>query len=502
MAVGESAPRQQRTYGNWRRPQRAGIGSFGLGVTVVLFAGLVMSVLTLLISLWLTLAVLALMVLLLVPLSVKDRYGRTLMARMGARIGWRTTVQAGSHLYRSGPLGRTGYGTCTLPGLAAASELVEAQDSWGRPFALLSYPTTGHYVAVLSCEADGASLVDQDQVDIWVAHWGQWLANLANEPGLVGASVSIETAPDSGIRLAHEVNTNVVADAPQLSKDVLAGILAEYPAGSAQITTRVTLTYSAAARAGHERRTADEMALLIGNRLPGLAERLAMTGAGVARPMTAVELAEAVRVAYDPSVATLVEEARNTPEGSGLTWDNAGPVAAEESADLYRHDGAYSVSWLMAAAPRGAVLSSVLTGFLQPAEDIARKRVTLLYRPHDPASASKVVQDDVQHAEFRAGQNKRGKASDTAAVKSARQSEEEEATGAGVVRFSLLATATVMDRDDLPRAEAAIDNLSAPARITLRHAYRSQSSAFAAALPIGLVLPLHLMVPSTVRDSL
>ena len=74
--------------------------------------------------------------------------------------------------------------------------------------------------------------------------------------------------------------------------------------------------------------------------------------------------------------------------------------------------------------------------------------------------------------------------------------------GAGVVRFALLATATVSSPEVLPRALAAMDNLAAPARIHLRPVTGSQAAAFAACLPIGLVLPLHLTVPASVRDNM
>ncbi|MFJ8166507.1 SCO6880 family protein [Streptomyces sp. NPDC096136] len=498
--VASSAPRQQRTYGNWRRPQTAGIGALGLVGTVAMMAGLVLVVLAMLSSLWVGLALAALLGVVLAPMAIRDRDGRSLLVRIGGALGWRMTVNAGAHLYRAGPLGRTGYGTCTLPGLAAASTVTEAQDAYGRPFAMISYPTN-HHAVVLSCDADGAGLVDQDQVDIWVAHWGQWLTSLATEPGLIGASVTVETAPDTGIRLAEEVHGNLSPNAPALAKAMLADVLATYPAGSAQISTRITLTYSGAARPGHERRDAEDMAVLIGNRLPGLTSTLGMTGAGPSRPMTARQLAEAVRVAYDPSVAALIEEAQATG-GTDLTWDDAGPISADEEVGAYHHDGACSVTWSMSEAPRGAVLSSVLTGLLQPSEDIARKRVSLLYRPHDPASATRIVQRDKRDAEFRAGSAKAARARDDVAVRAARQSEQEEATGAGVTRFALLATATVASRADLPRAEAAMDNLAAPARIRLRRMDRTQAASFAAALPIGLVLPEHVLVPSAVRDNL
>jgi hypothetical protein len=51
-------------------------------------------------------------------------------------------------------------------------------------------------------------------------------------------------------------------------------------------------------------------------------------------------------------------------------------------------------------------------------------------------------------------------------------------------------------------AYAAIDSLTAAARLRMRPAYGSQDTAFAAALPLGLVLPRHVRIPNEIRESL
>ncbi|MFK0294857.1 SCO6880 family protein [Streptomyces sp. NPDC090442] len=503
MAAGNQAAKStQPTYGNWRKPRTGGVvGQLTLGPSIMLLVGLAVVVVVSMASIWVGLGLALVLGVVVLALSIPDRHGRTTAQRLFAGAAYRRAHKRGTTLYRSGPLGRIPSGNFELPGLAAGSELTEARDAYDRPFALLTYPRTNHHVVVLSCDSDGAALVDQEQVDLWVAHWGQWLAGLAHEPGLVGASVTVEAAPDTGIRLRREVEGQISADAPELAREVLAAVVDTYPAGSAQITTRIALTYSGAARDGRPRRTADEMALDLANRLPGLTSALDMTGAGAARPMTAEQLSEAVRVAYDPSVSVLIEEAR-TRGGSHLTWDDAGPADADEYQDGYWHDGACSVTWQMSGAPRGEVYSNVLTRFLLPHPDVARKRVTLLYRLHDPASATRVVEADRRNASVRADQTTNGRARESVEKLAADQSAREEATGAGVTRFGLLATATVLDRAQLPMAVAAVENLSGPARIVLRRVRASQASAFAAALPIGLVLPLHLAVPQAVRDAM
>src|SRR5690606_29278588 len=126
---------------------------------------------------------------------------------------------------------------------------------------------------------------------------------------------------------------------------------------------------------------------------------------------------------------------------------------------------------------------------------------TLLYRPLDPARAAAVVEADLRAAQFRATSNRKPAARDMVATRQAQATANEEATGAALVNFGMLVTATVTDPARLPDAKAAVDNLAATARLRLRPAYGSQDAAFAAGLPLGLVLPRHLRVPAELRDQ-
>ena len=90
-------------------------------------------------------------------------------------------------------------------------------------------PTGNHYTVVLACEPDGAALVDQEQIDVWVARWGQWLAALGDEPGVIAASVTIETAPDTGTRLRNHVTSRIDPQAPPVSKAILSEVVEQLP---------------------------------------------------------------------------------------------------------------------------------------------------------------------------------------------------------------------------------------------------------------------------------
>ena len=492
-----------RSYGNWTRPKTAGLlGLSALG-TAILFVGAGLAVLVTMFSNILNGVITAAVFgVFLLTVAAKDKHGQSLLARATTRAGWLTTRSRGAHIYRSGPLGRADWGTVQLPGLAAGSRLTEWRDSYSRPFALLQVPSTSHYTVVIGTEPDGAALVDREQIDAWVAEWGMWLAALGDEPGIEAVSVTIETAPDTGTKLRREVESRIDPDAPAFAKQLLGDLVDRYPAGSATIRAYVAVTFHAAARQGGRKRTPEEMGRELASRLPGMTQGLTATGAGTSRPLSAQQLCEVVRIAYDPAAARLIDEASAAGEPYELYWPEVGPTAHQAGWDSYRHDSALSVTWMMSGAPRGNVPSSVLSRLLAPHRDVARKRITLLYRPIDPARAAGIVEADVRASTFNLTTSNKPTARNITAARSAMATAAEEASGAGLVQFGMLVTATVMDTAEKADARAAIDNLSAAARLRLRLVHGSQDSAFAAALPLGLVLPKHLQVPSELREQL
>jgi hypothetical protein len=186
-----------------------------------------------------------------------------------------------------------------------------------------------------------------------------------------------------------------------------------------------------------------------------------------------------------------------------VAWADAGPVQAEERPGEYLHDGAVSVSWVMGEAPRGAVRSTILRRLLEPHPEIARKRVTLLYRPYTPSKAAELVDNDVLDAQFNATQRRNVRARDAVNVNAAAKAAEEEALGAGLVRFASIVTATVTgdsEQDTVSRAVSVIEHLGGASRIRLRRAWRAQAPTFTAGLPLGLVLPAHIRLPGDWRE--
>ena len=121
--------------------------------------------------------------------------------------------------------------------------LSEAEDAFGRRFAVLTYPWVGHLTVVLETEPDGAALTDQWQIDQWVARYGGWLATLPQEAGQVAAAVSIEAAPDPGTRLRHMIDQRMKPDAPAFAREVVGEMRDTFTSGSNELRARVALTY-------------------------------------------------------------------------------------------------------------------------------------------------------------------------------------------------------------------------------------------------------------------
>jgi hypothetical protein len=156
----------------------------------------------------------------------------------------------------------------------------------------------------------------------------------------------------------------------------------------------------------------------------------------------------------------------------------------------------------MTQAPRGSVNENILARLTAPHPNIARKRVTLLYRLIDPGEAAQLVERDLRNADFRIDAARRPTAHAEAEQAAARATRAEEARGASLLSFGMLVTATVLEAEQVRGARSAIDHLAPTARISLRPVWGSQDSAFAAALPVGLFLPAHLKVPNAIRDAL
>ena len=121
------------TYGNWRLPARPGIGPLGLTGTVLLLGGLILALLTALVSWAAAIGVATAVAPVTVPLAIRTADGRSGFTVAAARLSWllrRLTAGTG---HVAGPLAGRGFrppglltplrcsraGTC-MPGVSAS----------------------------------------------------------------------------------------------------------------------------------------------------------------------------------------------------------------------------------------------------------------------------------------------------------------------------------------------------------------------------------------------
>ncbi len=503
MSSVHEAESRLRSYGNILKPRSAGLWKLGFlstGLTLVLL--LVDITVMFLLGPVAGIAAIVLTMPVVVLLFRPDVHGRNGAARLGEAVGGRRARRRGS--YRSGPTSLDPRGSHRLPGLLGNSMLSEAEDAFGRPFAVLAHPWVGQLTVVLETEPDGASLTDQWQIDQWVARYGHWHAALPQEAGLTAAAVSIESAPDPGTKLRHMLDGHVRADAPVFSREVMGEMREKFTSGASELRARVALTFRMQDLGGRKL-TATELAHQLATRLGPLCSDLSATGAGVALPVDAQRLCEIVRVAYDPRSAELLEQARLSGEPAWLEWEDVGPAEAvvDYRNGCYRHDGAISVTWEMSSAPRGEFQEAVLAKLLAPNRYTPRKRVTLLYRVIPAGEAANMVESAVKTADFRVrSDGRRATARDRLEAEVARANARDEARGAALTEIGMLVTATVLEEEGLRAAIGAIQNVAPTARVTLRVPRASQDSLFAAALPLGVWLPEYMRIPEAIRRAL
>lgn len=483
------------TYGNWIMQRSAGLGGAGLLGTGCLLTGLVFALLALMIG-----GLRPALVMLVLAGVAFTATGTPIGRKLARRAGFTRQRRAGEHQWRSGVFTQNKDAAIRLPGMLGKTTLLERADAFGNPFVVIKNPRKGGlYTIVARCIAEGPWMQDQDRINGWVASFGRVLASTGQESALVCAKAITDTSPDPGGRLGSMVRTMRAPNAPSVASAVMEECLADYPSASSENVTYLELTF----RGRGLHRKGDEAAILseLARKVPSVLGHLQAAGGGAVDMVSKAELPRLVRAAYDPAAQPFLEQAELTGTGHHVEWQEAGPVACQESWDHLVHDSGRSITWEMFGAPRAAITELALSGLLMPHHDFTRKRVALIYRPHTPDESAKVSETDANTATFTAQQGKkRVSASASLRMKATEQSRQEVASGAVLVRFSILITATVTDPEDLLQAAATVESRAGAVPIRVRRSYGSQAAGFAATLPVGFVPWEHTVVPDNVRE--
>lgn len=500
-----------RTYDAFVTPRTPGIGSFGTVLSLVLFFGSIAGVFLIkIVGVVFGLSFMVVGILAVSFVGLPDEHGRSRLQYVAEKWGWRANK---GNKYVSGPFSRLG--AWLLPGILAQSTLSEQETSEGRSFGMVHMPKTNHYAVTFECHPDGTSLASPEDVVANVDRWGDWLAFMCGERSAVQAMVTIETTPDLGHTLRRNLQERGAASAPDLTKAVVAELVATHKVGVPNVRSFVTLTFAGDHVTG--KRKVEQMAAALAPRLPAIVRKLTATGAGPSRLMTGQQVTEVIRGAYDPGCAVALADAASEGRPVVMRWDSIGPPAADNQWEYYRHASGVSVTWSMSDI-RGGVVEETLVPLLRANERVTHKRVSLVYRLRDPKDAPSLAANDVRAAEFSVNTAKKVNSRQTKRQKAASTNADLEAHGQhGLVEIGALVTVTVQDGarpgDDgepvkvpaltfLPEIDAEVDTLSSGARLALRRNDGTHASSFAQNLPcVGLVASAHSSMPASLQES-
>ena len=474
---------QVRLYGGWRRTRGMGLWGLSQGATVLVLGCALAPLLLGAVSLRLGLQT-AVVAAAVAGATVARIGGVPLGDLLVRRVRWTLGTARGFRTLRAGALTPVEDGP-RLPSDLAHLELLDAEDGRGSTFGLVHDTRSGVLTATLCCAASSTWLVDDREADGWVSSWHSWLASLGYVSCVRRVAVTVHSAPEPGTTLRDELAVRLDRDAPPDVLELMSELVQRSPAAAAHVETRVSITFDPSLMGGrlpelHDR--ASEASRL----LAGFESQLAACGVTILGRASVGDILATVRSAYDPAVRGDVERARRV--GALVPWDDAGPVAAQEEWDLYRHDSGVSVTWGWHEAPRQQVTSDVLTRLLSPGRH--PKRVTLLYRPLSAGAAGRVLESQVNAAAFRDAYRRAQKrdetARDAADRERAQRAAQEEAQGAGVVLLSMYVTVTTTDLDALPEAVADVESRADQCKIQVRRLYAGQAVGFATTLPLGV----------------
>ena len=459
------------TYGDWMRPMPGGIRNIGIPLTI---AGMGVLTCTLLVSMASVVAAIAILVVgmgVILVLAIRDREHRNMVDRAVEKRTWMAAQRSGANLYRSGLLAPIDGGKAMLPGILSRVGLTSALDGLGGEFCLVRHSHTGEYSLLLSCQPQGASLADDDVEDSYVASWAGLMESLASETGVTQLAVTVDTAPDSGVRFRRTLSKRIVEDAPELAARAMAQIMDQYAAGGASNDVTLTLTFRYTDRDG-KYLEAGEAARRISLLLPSIREQIAQAGGGAARALGMEEITRMVRVAYDPAAQETIEESDEPPY---IAWEDCGPLMHEAGWSHYSHDSGLSRTWEMVDPPQSNVTADTLTRLLSPLADCDRKRVTVLYRMLPPDKTMFMAEQNRQKAANQVSQEKRATVRSMSQIGKANRQAVETNQGAVMVFFGMLVTVTVsrgeQESQRLEAASRAVEQAAGGAKIDLRPCY-------------------------------
>ncbi|MFH8886579.1 SCO6880 family protein [Streptomyces californicus] len=416
-------------------------------------------------------------------------------------------VATNRNLFFSGafaPRAKDGSQPMDLPGRLARLHLLEASDGLGGQIGIMHNPVDNTYTAVCRVSFPGLALIDTERQNIRVKGWAAFLRSQCKEDGAITRiSVHQRSLPDDGAALRSWTERHTSPDAPVVAVQALDELMEGAGPAATIRETYLSVTLSAPrARLAVKGAGGGQIgaAAVLVREINAMAGSLSSAGLQVIEWLPPRGVAQTIRTAFDPE-AQLALSARNTAaddptwEGAekGVDPELAGPAATETVWGLYRHDGAWTVSYQVRGFPQSEVYATFLQPLLRPRSN-ARRSLTLVYEPIGPAKArQELAREKTKRDAARKLRAKTGRAEsedERREAMTARAQDVARASGHGVVRLTALIAVTVTDLEQLETACAELQADASSAGLEIRRVWGAQDDAFTvAALPLGQGLP-------------
>ena len=406
-----------------------------------------------------------------------------------------TAKAKGYTSYRPGPSSNLPDGSYRAPGLLAATDMQQHQESYGRDYGFLWDPSRKTGTVFFSVSAPGLQLLDREFINSMVAQWAAYHREAGIQAAILQVAAVTETTVDPGTRLPQAVEQfRSFAgnhEVPEVAREVIDQVVEIENQQKPRVEHIISMTFSARAiaEAGLPARSAATLAEEISTVMNGFAEGLSASSSGAVTIMDAQSVTDYYFTCYNPDKDTAVDQARQEPGGTGLVWENIGPTYHEAEEDWYEHSKFYSKSFQMWRPPMSLFYEDSLKALLEPDQKFVKKRVTLFFRPQGPDASQKIAIEAVNNAKFAQGQKGNKGGSTAQAIKEkAQRTENEMGNGALMVPFSMVATITTEDPAKFANLSAELKRKgSTGIMIQLREATYSHDAAFAMGLGAGLV---------------
>lgn len=349
----------------------------------------------------------------------------------------------------------------------------------------------GTYTAVLSVRGKSFALLDGSEKARRLGSWGDLLAGLAREGGLIHRVQWIErTVPDPGDEIGEYLKHNIAVslDSP-LARSYLE-VVDEAGPVTQEHEVFVALQVSAArcARAIKAAGGGDDGACEVLRReLTSLSSSLMSTEVVVEGALTPRLLAHALRTSFDPgSRSRLASIGSRQPERVGTSQANAGPMATEENWSTFHSDGAWHASYWIAEWPRVDTDPDFLAPLLLRTE--AMRTVAVTMEPVSPLKAIRSV--EAARTSAAADEELRQRAGFVTTTRRQREHdsladhERDLSDGHAFYRFAGFITVTAATRDELTISCGEIEESAGRSFLDIRRLNGEQAHAFTYTLPL------------------